>query len=101
MGTARNPGGGTLAQLGAQLGRGLRHALTPRGAPDNTEKFRANCVVHLEKNSAPRILGSGEDLVERKLPAGTRVIYPKPPMTALPGPEAAIAYALHHPENMD
>ena len=84
-----------------ELGRGLRDPLKPRWAPTNTEKFSSNCVIHLEENSAPRILWSGEDLVEAKLPAGTRVVYPKPPMTPVPNREAAIEYAIRHPENME
>ena len=97
MGTVQNSTTGTLVQLG----RGLRDAVRPRGALNNTQKFSANCVVHLEKDSAPRILWSGEDLVEAKLPAGTRVVYPKPPMTPVPNREAAIEYAIRHPENME
>ena len=97
MSASQNSTTGTLAQLG----RGLRDALKPRWATSNTEKFSPNHVVHLEKHSAPRILWSGEDLVEAKLPAGTRVVYPKPPMTPVPSREAAIEYAIRHPENMD
>lgn len=97
MGEAQNSTTGTLTELG----RGLRDALKPRWASTNTEKFSSNCVVYLEENSAPRILWSGEDLVEAKLPAGTRVVYPKPPMTALPHREVAIEYAIRHPENME
>ena len=97
MGEAQNSTTGTPAELG----RGLRAALKPRWAPTNSEKFSPNCVVHLEENSAPRILWSGEDLVEAKLPAGTRVVYPKPPMTPVPNREAAIEYAIRHPENME
>ncbi len=97
MGEAQNSTTGTLTELG----RGLRDALKPRWASTNTEKFSSNCVVYLEENSAPRILWSGEDLVEAKLPAGTRVVYPKPPMTPVPNREAAIEYAIRHPENME
>ena len=97
MGEAQNSTTGTPVELG----RGLRDALKPRWAPTNSEKFSPNCVVHLEENSAPRILWSGEDLVEAKLPAGTRVVYPKPPMTPVPSREAAIEYAIRHPENME
>ena len=59
------------------------------------------CVVHLDKNSAPRLLFSGEDLIWAKLPPGTRVVYAKPPIPGLPDPEAAIRHAVLHPENMD
>jgi hypothetical protein len=40
-------------------------------------------------------------LVEAKLPAGTRVIYPKPPIPGLADRRAAIHYALGHPENSE
>ena len=36
-----------------------------------------------------------------KLPAGTRVVYPPPPLKALPDPDTAIRYALLHPLNAD
>ena len=37
------------------------------------------CLVTLERDSAPRVLFSGDRLVEVDLPPGTRCIYPKPP----------------------
>jgi hypothetical protein len=58
------------------------------------------CVVHLERDSAPRLLWYGEDLLDVKLPAGTRVVYPKPTIAGLPDRHAAIRYALAHPEEM-
>ena len=58
-------------------------------------------LVTLERDSAPRVLFSGDRLVEVDLPAGTRVIYPKPPMTALRDPDAAIRYAINHPLGSD
>ena len=54
-------------------------------------------VVTLDKKSAPRVIFSGDQLVPIDLPAGTRVIYPKPPLAGLPDPDAAIRYALNHP----
>jgi hypothetical protein len=54
-------------------------------------------VVTLERDSAPRVLFSGDQLVEVDLPAGTRCVYPKPPLTPLKDVDAAIRYALHHP----
>jgi hypothetical protein len=59
------------------------------------------CVVTLDANSRPRVLFSGDQLVEVDLPPGTRVIYPKPPMAGLPDPDAAIRYALTHPLNSE
>ena len=43
----------------------------------------------------------GEDLLRVKMPAGTRVVYPKPPIRGLRDPKAAIRYALDHPEDME
>jgi len=60
-----------------------------------------DCVVYLDKGSAPRVLFSGEDLVEVQLPEGTRVVYAKPPIPGLKDRMAAIRHAIDHPENMD
>jgi hypothetical protein len=57
------------------------------------------CVVTLDRKSAPRVLFAGDRLVEVDLPAGTRVIYPKPPLAGLKDPDAAIRYAINHPYN--
>src|SRR3954465_5624833 len=59
------------------------------------------CVIELDARSAPRVLWSGEDLLSVKLPAGTRVVYPKPPIPGLRGPDGAIRYALANPEGLD
>ena len=73
-------------------------AHVPARVPETTPD---GCVVHLEGNSAPRVLFSGEDLVEVNLPAGSRVIYAKPPIPGLKDRSAAIRHALDHPNNMD
>jgi nickel-dependent lactate racemase len=54
-------------------------------------------VVTLDEKSGPRALFSGDRLLEVDLPAGTRVIYPRPPMEPLKDVDAAIRYALNHP----
>jgi hypothetical protein len=66
----------------------------PRYKQDDT-------VVYIDRSSAPRLLFYGEDLLLEDLPVGTRVIYPKAPMQGLANPEAAIRYALNHPEQSD
>jgi lactate racemase len=58
-------------------------------------------VVTLDRKSAPRAVFSGDSLVSVDLPAGTRVIYPRPPMEALKDVDAAIRYALNHPLGCD
>ncbi len=65
-----------------------RTALVPDG----------DCVRELSAASADRLLWYGEDLIRVKLPAGTRVIYPKPSIPGLPDRDAAIRFALEHPE---
>ncbi|MCB9655129.1 MAG: DUF2088 domain-containing protein [Deltaproteobacteria bacterium] len=58
-------------------------------------------IVYIDSDSAPRILQAGEDFLYEHLPIGTRVIYPNPPIKGLAHPDAAIRYALNHPEGMD
>jgi hypothetical protein len=59
------------------------------------------CVVTIDSRSAPRVLFSGDRLVEVDLPTGTRVLYPKPPLEALKDVDAAIRYAINHPYNSE
>jgi nickel-dependent lactate racemase len=59
------------------------------------------CLVTIDTRSQPRTLFSGDRLVEVDLPTGTRVLYPKPPMQPLRDVDAAIRYAIHHPENSE
>lgn len=59
------------------------------------------CLVTLDRRSAPRVLFSGDRLVEVDLPEGTRVLYPKAPLEPLKDPDAAIRYAIHHPLGSD
>lgn len=58
-------------------------------------------VVTLDRKSAPRVIFSGDQLLEVDMPAGTRVIYPRQPLAALKDPDAAIRYAINHPYNSD
>jgi nickel-dependent lactate racemase len=58
-------------------------------------------VVTIDKKSAPRAVFSGDQLIEVDLPAGARVVYPRPPMAALKDVDAAIRYALTHPLNSE
>lgn len=59
------------------------------------------CVVTINHQSKPRVLFSGDKLIEVDLPVGTRVIYPKKPMEPLNDVLAAIRYAINHPENSE
>ncbi|MCP9493003.1 MAG: nickel-dependent lactate racemase [Pyrinomonadaceae bacterium MAG19_C2-C3] len=58
-------------------------------------------VVHIDRDSAPRIVAHGTEFLLEDLPVGTRVIYPNAPIKGLPNPEAAIRYALNHPHGCD
>src|ERR671926_1576271 len=58
-------------------------------------------VVHIDRDSAPRIISSGMDFLLEDLPVGTRVIYPNAPVKGLANREAAIRYALNHPHDCD
>src|SRR5579885_2580144 len=62
---------------------------------------RRELVVTLNRRSQPRLIAYGDDFMLEKLPAGTRVVYPPPPLDALPDPDQAIRYALLHPLNAD
>jgi hypothetical protein len=62
---------------------------------------RGDLVVTLNRRSESRLIAYGEDFMFAKLPAGTRVVYPPPPMDPLPDPDTAIRYALLHPLNAD
>jgi len=64
-------------------------------------RFRDEQIVTIDKDSAPRLIWFGEDLLLEELPVGTRVVYPRPPMEPLRNPGAAIRQALTHSEEMD
>ena len=58
-------------------------------------------VVTLDKKSAPRAVFTGDRVLEVDLPAGSRVVYPRPPLEALKDVDAAIRYAINHPLGTD
>jgi len=62
---------------------------------------RSELVVTINRRSERRLIPYGEEFLYEKLPVGTRVIYPPPPLEELPDPDQAIRYALLHPENAD
>ncbi len=62
---------------------------------------RRDLVVTVNRRSERRIIPYGEEFLFEKLPVGTRVVYPPPPLEALADPDRAIRYALLHPENQD
>ena len=74
---------------------------TPNAVGRKAQVSSQGCVVHLEADSAKRLLWHGEDLLDVKLPAGTRVVYPKPTMPGIPDRDEGIRYALKNPEEME
>ena len=74
---------------------------TPNAVGRNALVSHDDCVVHLDEHSAETLLWYGEDLIRAKLPAGTRVIYPKPAIPGLADRDAAIRYAIAHPEQAE
>jgi lactate racemase len=74
---------------------------TPNAVGRRAQVSYDGCVVHLDANSAPRLMWSSEDLLAVKMPAGTRVLYSNPTIPGLADRDAGIRYALAHPEEMD
>ena len=58
-------------------------------------------LVTIDKKSAPRVAFAGDKLVFVDLPEGARVLYPKPPIAELRDVDAAIRYAITHPEDSE
>jgi len=69
--------------------------------PRSLDRFyeASGSIVTIDKDSPPRVMFSGDDLLIEDLPVGTKVIYPKPPVKGLPNVKAAIWHAIHHPED--
>ena len=72
-----------------------------RAIRPKTRSHAREHIVTIDTDSAPRIMFYGENLMMEDLPVGTRVIYPKRPMTPVAYPVAAIRYALNHPEDSE
>lgn len=67
----------------------------------NIDRDTYRNVRILDKDSAPRYMHYGEDFLDIKFPAGTRVLYPNLPMKPIDNRKAAIRYAINHPEGDD
>jgi lactate racemase-like protein len=74
---------------------------TPNSVGRNALVSHEGCVVQLEGRSADRLMWYGEDLLSVRMPTGTRVLYPNPTIAGLKDRDAAIRYALDHPEQME
>jgi lactate racemase len=62
---------------------------------------RKDLIITTNRRSERRLIAYGDDFLFERLPVGTRVINPPPPLEALADPDQAIRYALLHPENAD
>ena len=58
-------------------------------------------TVIIDTDSAPRLVHFGEGFREERLPVGTRVLYPRPPIAGLADPRGAIRDAVDHPLGCD
>ncbi|MBI3395378.1 MAG: DUF2088 domain-containing protein [Spirochaetia bacterium] len=85
----------------AEVHKRIHHPPRPEYVPGSSGLVEDPEVVHIKQDSAKRIVFSGEDIVEIKMPVGSRVIYSKPPVKGLPDVKAAVRYAVMHPERMD
>src|SRR3954449_307260 len=62
---------------------------------------REACVVEVTDSSPPTLFHSGEQFRLERLPVGSRIVYPPPPLKGLADVDAAIAAALDSPLGMD
>ena len=58
-------------------------------------------VVEVGESSPPPLVHAGDSLRLERLPVGSRIVYPPPPLAGLADVEAAIADALDHPLGLD
>src|SRR5260221_149819 len=58
-------------------------------------------TVFIDTDSAPRVLHCGESLLEARLPVGTRVVYPRPPIAPVSDAHEAIREAIENPLGCD
>jgi hypothetical protein len=62
---------------------------------------RDACVVPVTEGSPPTLFHAGDSLRLERLPVGSRIVYPPPPLKGLADSGAAIAAALDSPLDMD
>ena len=62
---------------------------------------REACVVEVTEGSPPTLFHAGETLRLERLPVGSRIVYPPPPLKGLADVETAIAEALDSPLGSD
>src|SRR3954465_2917184 len=62
---------------------------------------REACVVEVHENSPPTLFHAGETFRLERLPVGSGIVYPPPPLKGLIDVDAAISAALDSPLGMD
>src|SRR4051795_3489980 len=62
---------------------------------------REACVFAVQERPPPPLFHAGESFRLERLPVGSRIVYPPPPLPGLADVEAAIAAALDSPLGMD
>lgn len=62
---------------------------------------RSSNLHRVTSDDPPFLFHCGEGYERHRLPVGTAVIYPNPPVPAKPDRRAAIVHAIDHPEEMD
>ena len=86
--------------------RGRRVSIAPTRMIERTKRRqpaaeREACVVEVHENSPPTLFHSGESFRLERLPVGSRIVYPPPPLKGLIDVDAAISAALDSPLGMD
>ncbi len=61
----------------------------------------SECIHTVTKNDPPFLFHCGESFQTHKLPPGTRVIYPKPPLPGIPDVRGAVENAIDNPLGCD
>ncbi len=73
----------------------------PRAPVHQRGDEREACVVEVHERFPPVMFQAGESFQLERLPVGSRIVYPPPPLRGLADPYAAIAAALDAPLGMD
>lgn len=75
--------------------------MTQRNPVRYPELDKSALVTTVEDSNRKYVFHYGEAFLTERLPLGTRVIYPPPPLRPIADVDAAIEHALEHPVGMD
>lgn len=59
------------------------------------------CIHHVGRDDPPYLFHCGENFQTHRLPVGTRVIYPNPPLPGIVDVPSAVARAIDHPQESE